>query len=66
MLQDKVTLNSEEIKPLALAIIKASVCEAVSQSVKEEILNHQFGRVDIFGLDYAYNQYCLQNNLEQP
>ena len=56
MFQDKVTLNSEEIKPVALAIIeflKASVCEAVSQSVKEEILNHQFGGVDIFGLDYA-------------
>ena len=39
---DEATLNSEEIKPVALAIIKLSLSEGISQSVSQQkILLHR-------------------------
>jgi len=41
---DKATLNSEEIKPVAIAIIELCLSEGISQSVsqQENVLNRKF------------------------
>ena len=38
---DKATLNSEEIKPIALVVIELCLSEGISQSVKK-LLNKKF------------------------
>jgi len=35
--RDKVMLNSEEIKPVAIAIIKLHLSEGISQSVSQSV-----------------------------
>jgi len=37
--RDKVTLSSEEIKPVALSIVEACLAEGISQSVSQLIEN---------------------------
>jgi len=48
-----VTLNSEEIKPVAIAIIELCLSEGISQSISHSAEKSVKQKIFIFGLGHA-------------